>query len=48
MGSEVAMNNIKKQKKFYSLPKRYNEIQRFEQWPSLVSTMGPCVSHCIV
>jgi hypothetical protein len=28
---------IKKQQKFYSLPKRYNKIQRFEQWKGVFS-----------
>ncbi len=31
----IVVLHIKKQQKFYSLPKRYNKIRRFEQRPSV-------------
>jgi hypothetical protein len=40
----VADNSINKQQKFYSPPKRYNKIRRFEQRPFAVNEMkGLCL-----
>ncbi len=37
----VADNSIKKQQKFYSIPKRYKQIRRFEQRPFVGATLIP-------